>query len=54
MRPNVNHHVNKSNKVVRQVVGLPPSKPLRGQAKVKKPPIPPLLKKTLKFYNGKA
>jgi len=49
MRPTVNHHVTNSNKIARQVVGLPPSKPLRGQAKVKKPTTPPLMKKNSKI-----
>lgn len=42
-----------ANKIARQVVGLPPTKQLRGQTKVKKPTVPPLLKKTLQFYKGK-
>jgi hypothetical protein len=53
MRPTTSRHATNSNKTSRQVIGLPPSKPVRGQAKVKKPTVPPLLKKTLKFYNGK-
>ncbi|UJR35246.1 hypothetical protein I4U23_028010 [Adineta vaga] len=55
MRPTANRQINTGNikKISREVVGLPPSKPARGQAKPKKPVVPPLLKRALKFYNGK-
>ncbi|CAF0847869.1 unnamed protein product [Adineta steineri] len=55
LRQTTNRHVpmSMSTKVTREVIGLPPSKPMRGQAKVKKATMPPLLKKTLRFYNGK-
>ncbi|CAF2393329.1 unnamed protein product [Rotaria sp. Silwood2] len=53
IRQPTSHHNITSNKVARQVVNLPSSKHHRGQAKVKKPTMPPLLKKALKVYNGK-
>ncbi|CAF3781992.1 unnamed protein product [Rotaria magnacalcarata] len=53
IREPINRHNINSNKVTRQVLNLPSSKSHRGQTKVKKPTIPPLLKKALKVYNGK-
>ncbi len=35
IRQTTNRHATNPNKIVRQVVGLPPSKPFRGQTKVK-------------------
>ncbi|CAF1242272.1 unnamed protein product [Adineta ricciae] len=53
--PTVNRHTTTGTvkKTFRPVVGLPPTKLGRGQAKPKKPVVPPLLRKTLKSYTGK-